>query len=71
MKNVVTFLVIVGSLLLTLSSQASAWYCVARSTTGASGWATHYSLARAQRNALYQCARRTPRGYMCYVTGCM
>jgi hypothetical protein len=70
MKIIAASLLIAGSMLLMFSSQASAWYCEARSATGASGWAAHYSLARAKRNALYQCARRTPRGYMCYVTGC-
>jgi hypothetical protein len=43
---------------------------VARGGTGASGWATSSSLARAKRNALRQCAIRTPRGYMCYITFC-
>jgi hypothetical protein len=70
MKKFAISSAIVGFLLLSFASEASAWYCEARSATGAWGWARNYSLRRAKHNALYQCARRTPRGYMCYITFC-
>jgi hypothetical protein len=53
-----------------LPSQASAWYCRAVGTAGASGWATSSSLPSAQARALAECAVRTPRGHVCYITAC-
>lgn len=52
------------------SSEASAWYCRATSGSGAWGWGSSASLYRAQRIALYQCAIRTPRGYVCRIRYC-
>jgi uncharacterized low-complexity protein len=71
MKKIAISSAIAGFLLLSLASEASAWYCEARSATGAWGWGRSYSLARAKRIALYQCARRTPRRFVCYITGCL
>ena len=51
-----------GGLAIVASTPAEAWYCVARGTTGATGWGTHIYLATAQGIALRQCAVRTPRG---------
>lgn len=63
--------IVLSGLMLTLSvSEASAWYCHASSSYGSWGWATNRSLKRAKRTALRQCAVRTPRGYMCYITFC-
>lgn len=70
MKKILAIVVLVASFSATFSSDASAWYCVARSATGARGWATNYILSTAQYNALWQCAARTPRGYMCYIRSC-
>ena len=53
-----------------LPSQASAYYCQAVGTTGASGWATSPSLSYAQSRALAECAVRTPRGHVCTITVC-
>jgi len=47
---------------------AEAAYCEARSRF-ATGWGSG-SLSSAQQRALYECARRTPRGYTCYITRC-
>jgi hypothetical protein len=69
-KAIATSLALGGLLLAALPSEASAAYCQARSAKGARGWARNYSLARAQYNALYQCARRTLRGVMCYIQYC-
>jgi hypothetical protein len=71
MKKIVISSAIAGFLLLSLASEAGAWYCTARSATGSWGWGSSYSLTRAKRIALYQCARRTPRRFVCYITGCM
>ncbi len=70
MKKVIVSLIVATSLLVALSSPAWAWYCQARSPTGAPGWATNHSLSRAQYNALYQCAIHTPHGFVCVVTWC-
>ncbi len=70
MKTIAACLMLAVLFLPALSSQASAAYCEARSATGSHGWARNTVLARAQYNALSQCARRTPRGVMCYITYC-
>ncbi len=70
MKRFIALLIVVSSLLVVFSSPALAWYCQARSPTGSLGWATSYSLPRAQYNALYECAIHTPSTYMCVVTWC-
>ena len=54
---------------LVFAEAALAWQCTARSRT-ASGWAISSSRATASRNALMQCAYRTPRGLMCRITSC-
>jgi len=71
MKKIAISSAIAGLLFLSVVSEANAWYCEARSATGSYGWARNYSLARAKRNALYQCAVRTPRRFVCYITGCI
>ena len=70
MKTIAASLMLAALFLPALPSQASAAYCEARSATGSRGWARNYVLAKAQYYALYQCARRTPRGIMCYITYC-
>lgn len=70
MKMIAASLMLAALFLPALSCQASAAYCDARSATGSHGWARNYVLARAQHNALYQCARRTPRGVLCYIAYC-
>ena len=70
MKRLIAFLIVVSCLMLAFAPPAQAWSCRARSATGSFGWATNYSLARAQYNALYECAIHTPTNYMCVVTWC-
>ncbi len=70
MKKTLVSLIVASSLLAAFMSPAEAWYCKARSPTGSMGWATSYSLRRAQYNALYECAIHTPRGYVCVITSC-
>jgi hypothetical protein len=53
-----------------MPAQAMAYYCVARSPTGSSGWGVSGSLGNAKGIALYQCAIRTPKRYYCYITYC-
>jgi len=57
-----------STLSLVSPSLAEAAYCEARSRF-ATGWGSG-SLTNARRRALYECARRTPRGYTCYITRC-
>lgn len=52
------------------ATPAAAWYCSARSTTGATGWGTSGYLATAKTIALRECAVRTPRGATCYIMYC-
>jgi hypothetical protein len=61
---------VLGGLAIAASTPAEAWYCVARGTTGATGWANFGYLATAKTMALRQCAQRTPRGAACYITYC-
>jgi len=51
-------------------SPALAWYCSARSTSGATGWGRAPSLAYAKAIALRECAVRTPRSATCYIMYC-
>lgn len=51
-------------------TQASAWYCKARGTTGAWGWGQSPWLGNAKGIALRQCAVRTPPYARCYITYC-
>lgn len=53
-------------------SEASArWRCKASSPTGSWGWGSHnYSERYARQRALWECARRTPRGYTCRLNNC-
>jgi hypothetical protein len=69
-KRFIAFLLIVGSLLVAFSLPAMAWYCQARSPTGALSWATNHYLGTAQYNALYECAIHTPTRYICVITWC-
>lgn len=43
--------------------------CIARSVVAVGYW-TSTSLAVARRQALFQCAVRTPRGRNCYIVSC-
>jgi hypothetical protein len=70
MKSLIATSVMAAIIMFAGASQASAWYCQANGTTGASGWGRSSSLAAAQQRALAECAVRTPRGYMCYVSFC-
>ena len=70
MKRFITFLIVASSLLAASSSPAWAWLCQPRSPTGSLGWATNYSLQRAQYNALLECAIHTPTICVCVVTSC-
>jgi hypothetical protein len=70
MKHILCVSVFVLGMLALISSEASAWTCRADSRTGAFGWGSSYSLRAARSRALWECARRTPRGYTCYLTGC-
>jgi len=53
-----------------VSSEASAWYCRAESSTGSYGWASNGNLRAAKNRALWECARRTPRNRVCYIVYC-
>ncbi len=55
---------------MTPTQASAAWTCYANSRTGSYGWAVNRSLHTAQRRALWECARRTPRGYTCYIRSC-
>jgi hypothetical protein len=71
MRNTLASLILAASALAFLSTEASAWYCTARSANGSSGWGSHpTSLNYAQRRALAECAIRTPRNYTCVIQGC-
>ena len=71
MKVFMSALVIAGGFIVMVPTQASAaWTCHASSRTGSYGWAVNRSLRVAQRRALWECARRTPRGYTCYIRRC-
>ena len=70
MKSLIAASAITALLMFAGASQASAWYCQANGTTGATGWGTSGNLSVAQRRALAECAVRTPRGHMCYLQFC-
>lgn len=70
MKIAVTVLLLAAPLTFLAVSPASAWYCSARGTTGASGWGRSNSLGSAKMIALRECAVRTPRGATCYIMYC-
>jgi hypothetical protein len=70
MKHVLCAAAFALGMLALVSSEASAWVCRADSRTGAFGWGSSASLRAARSRALWECARRTPRGYTCYLTGC-
>ena len=64
-------LILAASAMAMLSTEASAYTCVARSANGSYGWGSHpYSLGYARRRALAECAIRTPRNYTCVLTEC-
>lgn len=69
MKGLLASCVVAASLLVMAATEASAYYCRARSPS-ATGWADNPSLARARANALYQCAIRTPRRQTCRIVSC-
>lgn len=70
MKGWLASIVLAGATLTFFSSDASAWVCYARGTTGATGWGSNYNLTYARRRALVECSVRTPRGARCFITGC-
>jgi hypothetical protein len=71
MRYLIATLAIAGAMLAFAPSEASAWVCRAASPTGSWGTGWHnYSLGYARRRALAECAVRTPRGFVCYITGC-
>jgi len=69
MKKLLTSAVFAASALALMSTEASAWYCRATSSS-ASGWATRGWVDAAKRAALNQCAIRTPRDQTCYIRYC-
>jgi hypothetical protein len=72
MRNGLMALVFATASLALFSTEASAYICRAGSPTGSWGRGWHnYSLGYAKRRALMECAVRTPRGYTCYITGCV
>jgi hypothetical protein len=56
----------------TVSTSASAFHCVARSTNGASGWGNRIIFERAQAVALRSCAAAggNAGGNMCRIVSC-
>jgi hypothetical protein len=70
MKSLLAAIVVVSTLAMAIPSPASAWYCAARGTTGASGWGRSGNLGSARIIALRECAVRTPRGATCYIMYC-
>jgi hypothetical protein len=70
MKHVLFALVFAFGILALGASEASAWYCRAESSWGSWGWGRSASLRAARNRALWECARRTPRGRVCYITYC-
>jgi hypothetical protein len=70
MKHVFIALAFAGGMLALASSEASAWFCRAESSTGSYGWARSGSLRAARSRALWECARRTPRNRVCYIVYC-
>jgi len=70
-KTILATLFIAAVSITLIPTEASAWVCYARGDTGATGWGSHdYDIGYARRRALRECAIRTPRGAMCYLTGC-
>ena len=59
----------VGVTMALVPTEASAWYCRADSPS-AYGWGSSGSRGRAARIAIRQCAVRTPRWQVCYLSWC-
>ncbi len=70
MKPVVAALIVAAAFVAVAPSPALAWYCFARGTTGATGWATRFYLPDAKAVALAECAVRTPRYARCFIRFC-
>ena len=70
MKSLLAAIVVAATLATAIPSPASACYCSARGTTGASGWGRSGNLGSARIIALRECAVRTPRGATCYIMYC-
>ncbi|MDB5640774.1 MAG: hypothetical protein JWN07_91 [Hyphomicrobiales bacterium] len=70
MKRFLATFFLTAGLVTLAAGQASAAYCEARGTTGASGWGRSSSSGQAKRMALRQCAVRTPRRGYCRITYC-
>jgi hypothetical protein len=60
---------VLASVVAAMPSQAFACYCEARSSY-AWGWGQSTACSVAKNRALNECAKRTPRGYWCYITFC-
>jgi hypothetical protein len=69
MRIAFAMLAIVATVLALVPTEASAWYCRARSPN-AWGWGTSPNIGRAKYIALKQCAVRTPRYQTCYISYC-
>jgi hypothetical protein len=70
MKTLIALIALTLTALTGLPNDASAWYCRAYSTNGATGWGRASGLDSARVRALYECAIRTPRNHTCYVRFC-
>ncbi len=71
MRTIVIALLAVTAVSLLPTAASARWYCMARSRTGSwgEGWAPANATARGI--ALGECAVRTPRGFVCVITGCV
>jgi hypothetical protein len=70
MKKTIAMLCLALGFMVLESNQASAFYCEARGTTGASGWGRSSNPGQARRIALRECAIRTPRRAVCRIMFC-
>ena len=70
MKKTIAMLCLALGFMVLESNQASAFYCEARGTTGASGWGRSSNSGQARRIALRECAIRTPRRAVCRIMFC-
>jgi hypothetical protein len=69
MKRTLMAIAAAGIAMTLIPTEASAWICRADSPS-AYGWGSHRSRARAVRIAIVQCAARTPRYQVCYLSWC-
>jgi hypothetical protein len=69
MTKFLASVLIAGSVIALIPTEASAWYCRARSPS-AWGWGRSDWVGQAKRIALDECAARTPRYETCYIRFC-